>query len=171
MSIHFKLIVPLLDSIITKDDLSEKTGFIGAYSKDINRPYLDNHVFLLYAYNVLTNEAFKTWNKLRSSKNLYSVYKFKVKGVPFIMFAFTIIGKSIKNIMNDSPALSKEERMRIISFWNLQDVDINEYMLNPLYVIYSKFVNNVVPEEDYEPEVETFWNEKSGALQYRSVPL
>lgn len=171
MSLQFKLIIPLLDETITKDDLSDKTGFIGAYSEDINHPYLDNHIFLLYAHNCLTNEAFATWKKLKKSKNLYGTYKFNIDGIPFIMFAFTITNKSIKNVMSDSVSLNDSERMRVIAFWNLQDEDVNKYMLNPLYAMYSKFVNNVIPEMDYEPELETFWDEKSGTLQYRSAPL
>lgn len=166
MSLHFKLIIPLLDNAITKADLSEKAGFVGAYSEDINRPYLDNHIFLLYAYNVLTNEAIETWKKLKEARNLYNVYKFKIKNIPFIMFAFTIINKSIKHIIYDSIALNKNEKMRIISFWNLQDADINRYMLNPKCVMYNKFVNNVIPEQDYEPELEVYWDEKSGVLLY-----
>lgn len=166
MSLHFKLIIPLLDNVITKADLSEKAGFVGAYSEDINRPYLDNHIFLLYAYNVLTNEAIETWKKLKEARNLYNVYKFKIKNIPFIMFAFTIINKSIKYIIYDSIALNENEKMRIISFWNLQDADINRYMLNPKCVMYNKFVNNVIPEQDYEPELEVYWDEKSGVLLY-----
>lgn len=87
------------------------------------------------------------------------------------MFAFTITNKTIKNIMNGAVALSDAEKMRVIAFWNLQDSDINRYMLNPIYVWNSKFVNNVIPEEDYRPDTEIFWDKKSGALQYRSVPL
>ena len=87
------------------------------------------------------------------------------------MFAFTITNKAIKNIMSGAVALSDAEKMRVIAFWNLQDSDINRYMLNPTYAWTSKFVNNVIPEEDYQPDIEIFWDKKSGALQYRSVPL
>jgi len=171
VSLHFKLIIPLLDNSITKNNLSTKAGFVDAFSADINRPYLDNHIFLLYAYNVLTNEAFDTYKKLKSAKGLYGVYKFKIKGIPFIMFAFTITNKTIKNIMSGAVALSDVEKMRVFAFWNLQDSDINRYMLNSTYAWNSKFVNNVIPEEDYQPDTEIFWDKKSGALQYRSVPL
>ena len=171
MSLQLKLIIPLLDESITLEDLSDKAGFVDAYSEDINHPYMDNHIFLVYAANVLTNESFETEQKLKSSKNLYSRYKFTLSGIPFIVFAFTIINKNIKNIMCNSTALTDKERMRVITFWNLTDADVNRYMLNPLYVMYSKFVNNVIPEEDYKPKLEVYWDEKSGTLQYRSAPL
>lgn len=171
MSLQFKLIIPLLDEQITKKDISPTAGFVDAYSEDINRPYLDNHIFLLYASSVLTNESFETEKKLSSSKNLYGKYKIYIGNTYFILFAFTIINKSIKSIMNNACALSDNDKMRIFAFWNLTDADVNRYMLNPLYVMYSKFVNNVIPEEDYKPKFKVYWDKKSGTLQYRSAPL
>lgn len=73
--------------------------------------------------------------------------------------------------MNNACALSDSDKMRIFAFWNLTDADVNRYMLNPLYVMYNKFVNNVIPEEDYKPKLEVYWDKKSGTLQYRSAPL
>lgn len=166
MSLQFKLIIPLLDEQITRKDISPAAGFIDAYSEDINRPYLDNHIFLLYASSVLTNESFETEKKLSSSKNLYGKYKIYIGNTYFILFAFTIINRSIKDIMNNACALSNTDKMRVITFWGLTDADVNRYMLNPLYVMYSKFVNNVIPEEDYKPEFKVYWDKKSGTLQY-----
>ena len=43
-----KLIIPLLDDNIVLEDVSEESGFVNAYTDDINKPFYDNHIFLLY---------------------------------------------------------------------------------------------------------------------------
>lgn len=164
------MIIPLLDDKITLQDISTEAGFIDAYSADINRPYLCDNIFLLYSPKLNTEESIERNERFKSLSSLYNRYEIYINGNYLILYVFTI-NKAIKSIINDSLMLSKKDVMRIIAFWNLTDADINSYMLDPLYVMYNKFVEKVVPEEDYRPEFELQWNEKSGALQYRSAPL
>lgn len=171
MSLHYKLIIPLIDNGIKLSDLSAQSGFVNIFSEDINRPYLDNHIFLLYSSTVLTNEAFEREARFKTLKSYYNMYEVEIGGMAFVLYAFVILNKSIKNIMSGSVTLSIDDKNRINAFWNLSDRDVNTYMLNPLYVMYSKFVNNVVPEEDYRPDNLILENEKRGAFLVRSAPL
>ena len=47
MSNITKTIIPLIDDDLTLEDFSESTGFEAVYYEDINRPYLDNHIFII----------------------------------------------------------------------------------------------------------------------------
>lgn len=171
MSATDKLIIPLLDENITLDDISPEAGFVNIYSEDINRPYLDNHIFLLYDLTNTTTKAYVRNQKLRSSKSLYDVYNINISGNEFILYAFTITSTTIKNIKRNAFIFSDKEKMRIFSFWNFTDSDINAFLLDPLYFMSIGFVSSVVPEEDYKESCELTYDEKSGALQYRNVPL
>ena len=171
MSKTDKLIIPLLDENITLDDISAEAGFIGIYSEDINRPYLDNHIFLLYDLANTTTKAYVRDKKLRSSKYLYGVYNVKIIGNEFVMYVFNIVSNTIKNIKRNAFVFTDKEKMRIFTFWNFTDSDINSFLLNPLYFIGIGFVRAVVPEEDYKPSYELVYDKKSGALHYRNVPL
>ena len=48
-----KLIIPLLDDNIVLEDVSEESGFINAFTDDINKPFYDNHIFFIFSYKVL----------------------------------------------------------------------------------------------------------------------
>ena len=168
MSTTYKFIIPLLNENITLKDISNQAGFVDIYSEDINRPYLDNHIFLMYDMST-TKEAFETNIKLKSMKNLYNVYNIKINNNSYTLYAFTITSKSIKNIKRNAFSFSDKEKMRIFAFWNF--TDINAFMLNPMSLLRICFVSKVVPEEDYIPSCELVYDEESGALQYRNVPL
>ena len=64
------MIIPLIDESFTTDDFSKEAGFIDAFDTDINKPYLDNHIFLMYDPNVKTRilEAVKALFQLESHK-------------------------------------------------------------------------------------------------------
>lgn len=168
MSVTDKLIIPLLDETLTKEDISPEAGFLSIYSDDINRPYLDNHIFLLYDINIDTTISYDRNKKLSESKNLYKKYTVTIKGFPMTLYVFTITSKAIKNIQQNVFNMSDQERMRIFRFWNMTDSDINAFMLNQLYLLNVKFVRKAIPEEDYK-EPYSVW-QKSGALGI-SAPL
>ena len=67
-----KLIIPLLDDNIVLEDVSEESGFVNAFTDDINKPFYDNHIFLLYK-SVDTIESlrrFQKFNKLTTIHNI-----------------------------------------------------------------------------------------------------
>lgn len=169
MSTSLKFIIPLLDNNLTLQDLSLKAGFLGAYTQDINRPYLDNHIFLVYAPICWTKEAENRRDKFETLKTIYRKYYVTIDGQNYLVYAF-VLNRAIKSIMSNCVMLSSKEKFRIISFWNLTDKDINEFMMNPLYLI-GEFKELVLPEEDYKQSCELQYDKKRGALTYVSTPL
>ena len=63
MSLQMKLIIPLLDKSLTKEDISPEAGFVDAYNYDINRPALENCVFLMYDAYTRTPESNRRYGK------------------------------------------------------------------------------------------------------------
>ena len=51
MNFIHKFILPLLSDKLTLDDISIDAGFCGLATKDINRPYLDNHILVYFEYS------------------------------------------------------------------------------------------------------------------------
>lgn len=169
MSTSLKFIIPLLDNNITLQDLNLKAGFLGAYTLDINRPYLDNHIFLVYAPICLTKESEARRDKFETLKTIYKKYYIRIKGQEYLVYVF-VTNKTIKNIMYNRLMLSDKDKFRILSFWSFKDKDINEFLMNPLYQI-GEFKESVIPEEDYRSSYELKYDKKSGALTFVSTPL
>lgn len=170
MSTSFKFIIPLLDKKIKLVDLSPNAGFIDVFSSDKNRPYLDNHIFLLYSTDICTKESEERAERFKKLSNLYQTKYIKIKNKIFLMYVFSIVNPAIKRIKNNILMLSNEDKMRIIAFWELKDGDINRFMMDSIYLI-GNFVERVIPEEDYSPSYECTYDKESGALTYVRTPL
>ena len=95
MNAAYKLIIPLLDKNLTLEDISPEAGFIDVFSEDINKPYLDNHIFLLYDLTNTSAKAYSRNKKLESSKKLYDKYIITISGNEFIVYVF-IASRTIK---------------------------------------------------------------------------
>ena len=168
MSIHNKLILPLISNNITLEDISKETGFAGIYTLDINKPFLTNHVFLLYK-KVATIEARKTREKLENFSNLYNKRTISLNGILYNLYSFTI-NYPIKIIKdNGHMLLGKTEKTQIGKFWKFLDTDVTDYLLGFSY-IGNLFKDTIVPEEDFTPKDFLIYDEKREALAM-SVPL
>lgn len=170
MSTSLKFIIPLLDNNLTLDDISNKAGFIGAFTQDINRPYLDHHIFLVYVVGIATLESKNRFDKFKTLKTISNTKYMNIKGRTYIVYAFPIINKAIDHIIGNSLMLSKDDKMRIICFWQLKDRDINDFMISSFYLI-GEFKEAVLPEEDYSEPYAIAYDKESGALMYVSTPL
>ena len=162
MSIYNKLILPLIDSKLTIEDISPNTGFAGVYTMDINRPSLTNHVFLLYK-KVATIEARNTKEKLSNSPYLYSKRTISLGGVLYNLYCF-ICTKPISLIKdNGHILLGKAEKTQIGKFWQFLDTDVTDYLLG-FSCIDENFKDTVIPEEDFSPKDFITYDEKRGTL-------
>ena len=162
MSLHTKLILPLIDESLTLDDISEKTGFAGIYTLDINRPSLTHHVFLMYKRDP-TDEFLRIREKLPTLKSFYSKKNVKINGTLYVIYTFTI-NLSIKNIRKNALSmLGKTDRTKIGKFWRFTDVDITDFLLGYSY-LGEEFKDSVLPEEDYSPSDFLTYDEKRGTL-------
>ena len=152
MKPYLKMIIPLLGWGLTLEDISIDKGFRGVFSYDINRPSLDNHIFLLYS-NTTTGFSIDRDVRLKSLPTFYSRRRIKIKGIMFLCYTFIIVSNSIRKLKSSSLWLNDYEKMRIFKFWNFTDNEINYYMLHPNDVnSFEQFEQKVIPEWDYVPD-------------------
>lgn len=163
MSLQMKLIIPLLDEKITIDDLTPEAGFFDAYNYDINRPYLDDCIFLMYDDSVRTKESAKRYRKfeeLSTVKNKKFIY---IDGHCYILYAFVIINKDVKNILKGLRHSKNSSYTRFLQFWGATDGVVNRYLLYPS----DSFNHEVhsVPEEDYHHTIDEI---REGGLRIKT---
>lgn len=145
-----KLIIPLLDKKLTREDISPETGFVDAYNCDINRPALDNCIFLMYDASTRTKESNRRYGKfekldtIRSSKIIY------VDKKAYIVYAFVIINTDIKNLLKGLRHSKTSSYTQFVQFWGATDGVVNRYLLiaEPFY-----YGTHSVPEADYQPSL------------------
>jgi hypothetical protein len=156
-----KVIIPLLNLNIKLEDISEDTQFIGAYTSDINRPYLTHHIFLMYKWENPTQSELRTFYKFRDFKNLYSWKIVYINKIPYLLYTFTydnLLDCLIEGILS----MSDNFKRRILEFWSFKDPWIYENIMRD--TIYVNPDNESVPEIDYAPPF-TLRDEKKGGLQ------
>lgn len=152
MSRHFKAIIPLLGDTVKLEDIDTKKGFVGAYSYDINRPSLDQHVFLMYVY-IVTPFFLERDARLKQLPTFRSRRTVHIKDFCLVCYTFGNNIEPIRNIISDSWLLDDKDKLRIFKFWNFLDDDINWYMLHPEEKIFGEtFKQVVVPEWDCPKE-------------------
>lgn len=150
MNFVYKFILPLLSDKLTLDDISIESGFCGMATKDINRPYLDNHIFLIYAMD-MTNKAIAIRKKL-ASLDIHNKIDCRIKGKPYRIFCFPIIGRTIPTLMSNIIGLTANETLQVYKFWKFTDDDINKKMIDITYCP-QLFKESVIPEFDYSPDI------------------
>lgn len=172
MCLQEKMLLALIDDKITKEDISENFGFVGLYIGDINRPFLDNHIFLLYEIGEHLEGAVDVHRKLKQCKNLYNRYSLKINGKYYYSYCFTISNKEIRQIINKKILFNFNDKthLKIYKFWSFDDDDINYYTLHQNDLLQYKEPNfKIIPEEDYRPKVKLVYNEKTHASHFESV--
>ena len=145
-----KLIVPLVDNLITEDDLSDKAGFVDAFTYDKNRPYLDKHTFLMYK-DTGTIESLNTKKKLSELSTFYNKRFIKIKGEHYTVFTFVNLNKDIEQLKKGCLFKDTKSQVRILNFWSTKSDDLaNQVLLSNFRFGYP--INNILPEQDYEPQ-------------------
>lgn len=147
MSNLAKVILPLIDDNISLEDIAEDTGFVGIYTEDINRPYLDDHIFLMYNWNdIMSTKVFYKF------KNMSSFYGYKIiylKGVPYIVYTFT--SNSLINRLKKGVAILRDvNKLRILQFWQFKDAWVALNVARG--TVTDDSPRDILPEEDYIPE-------------------
>lgn len=154
MSTQLKLIIPLLDENITKDDFTKATGFVGGYTYNKNIPSLLSHIFLLYESHNGTYENAKVIEKLSKLKSLYSRKTIRIGGKFYILYTLCLVGPTLKKLLQGIPSFKEEDIKKTLKFWNMEEDDVNRILLgiDPLL----RIDNTSVPEEDYSiPDITT----------------
>ena len=149
MSTQMKLIIPLIDPNITKEDLSEKAGFVDAYLYDINRPSLTDNVFLMYRTDTNDKSAIHREEKFKDSPYVRSKTFIHVNDVCYVIYAFNIITQDVRLLKRGLPVSTIKNNSRILSFWEGKDDAVNKAILwtSEPYSVQTQ----TVPEADYYP--------------------
>lgn len=143
--------VPLLDDNITLDDICPESGYVGAYTEDINRPYLKDKVFLLYDNSVNTEKSLNRYLKFKQLDTLYNTRNILLKNKPYTVYCFSNPEyiKDIRNLSKIGKTATVNAALEISRFW--QSVPLPE-LSNRLFLHYYRLgesIKAVSPEEDY----------------------
>lgn len=159
LSLMHKAIIPLLDKELTKDDLREDIGFVGSYTYDKNRPWLDEHFFLMYDINKNPEENAKREQRFEKHTNIANVCVEQIGGKMYKIYAYwTGINPDIKRLklVREKPSLLSNAS-RIAIFWQGEDRYLSSFLFagDPmgLEVDWPS-----VPEFDHRPNDPLGWN-------------
>lgn len=147
MSTQLKVIIPLLSKCIKSIDLTEKAGFIGAYTYNINRPYLDDHIFLMYDANLVNKYTIDKEIRFSKSSELYGKEYIRSGGNNYTIYTFIIIENDIKQLLKGLRHKKSSSFARICEFWDGKDKQVNKYLCDLLPELSCS--GESVPEEDY----------------------
>lgn len=147
MSNITKVIIPLVDDKLSLEDFSNKEGFEDIYFEDINRPYLDDHIFLMYNWS--DNKSTKIFYKFRNLKSFYGYKIIYINRVPHVVYIFT--SNSLINRLKRGTAILRDiNKLRILQFWQFKDAWVALNVARG--TVTSDPPVGSVPEEDYLPE-------------------
>jgi len=129
------------------------SGFVNAYLEDINRPYLCNHLFLVYESCALTGERIN--DILTDNVYYYSKYYITIDDTHYTIYAFIRpmnYDKIIKTIIDgERYNLDDNTKAKITSYWDLKPNDKNFKKLfnQPTTItLEDKIKDEVITEED-----------------------
>lgn len=170
MRTQMKLIIPFLDEEFSKEDFAPETGFLDAFTTDINRPYLDNCIFLMYDINTMSERRVDTMHKLMNLKSLYKTYLIRHNGAVYRIYAISILNPKVRQFKKGLRFSNYQDAIKCIEFWNFEEGDVNTIAFNPTSVY--NYSTTSVPEEDYIPtEGELRQNKKAGVSIRKPQPL
>ena len=148
MSLHTKLMIPLLDPTFSKEDLSKDAGFVDVFTKNINRPYLDKNIFFLYKANDLTPQSEVVFAKFRKSPSFVGFENIRVDNKPYRLYTFSITGNSLNKLYTKHLKPSSiDDLVTILKYWNVDDKEINNCILGTFPYVDADETS--VPEQDY----------------------
>ena len=145
MSDFMKLVIPLIG--LTKEDISEGSGFCAAFDQDDNKPVNGEFVYLLYDPMVYNS---KTLNKIRNLKTLYSTYEYRIDNKVYTIYKIKANDRRLENLLKGNVNMDDNTIARILQFWGFVDPYVNKVCLN---LGNHTFVNNKtsIPIKDYQP--------------------
>lgn len=164
MSLLYKTIIPLLDSELKKEDLDPKIGFSGMYGRDKNKPWLDNHFFLMYEIGKNPVENYKRECRFEKHTNIHTSFIESINGVYYKIYVYPIINKDIKEILETGEKPRHIESVnRILLFWLGNDAEISNFMLASAPKRASR-IGECVPEYDYVAETPFYMTYEKGEM-------
>lgn len=144
-------IIPLIDDNITLEDISVESGFINAYTEDIDRPYLTDKIFLLYDSSIVTIESTNRFAKFQNLDTLHHSKYIKINKKHCILYCFTIVKykKDIDSLKEIGKVYKPEAALEINRFWHSMTVPnlVNRLFLSTYS--YGEGINATTNPRDY----------------------
>jgi hypothetical protein len=148
MSKATRFVLPLISDKITKDIIKPSTGFVDTYTTDIDRPFLEDCVFLVYK-SVNTLDRINVANLLESLDSFYSKKFLTINDEHYTMYAFKNPKKhkDIFNLKNFGFSWSVESKLRVYHFWKeFDNVELNKSLFGDWRI---DKIENISPARDY----------------------
>ncbi len=140
------------DKGLAKKDIFIK-GFMNIFFTDIERPYLDNHVFILYNTDLVDADYVRLLTKFENATNFYTSYSIKISGVWYKVFCFTAppaYKKEIDLLKKGRLTDIKDPTKGMILQYNFDEIrELSTFMSNNIDELVK-----IIPEQNYIPEME-----------------
>lgn len=149
MSTSLKLLIPIASGNLKLEDIDPKNGFVDAYTRDINKPYLDNHIFLMFKFGTNSHKKWFRHDRMKNDVNRYNTFTYQIKGELYTVYCFCIDNRLMKSMIKEYPQLTKSEKIRIGTFWNGTDENVSNFIFTNVQTKPLKFDYNTIPEQDY----------------------
>lgn len=153
MTLSEKLLIPLLDTELTLDDISTQAGFVDIFNVDLNNPDETGSVYLVYLMSICSKQSHKTKNKLKDMKNLSWWHRASIQNMFFRVYKFPLYNFSLKTISEGINALTDDDKRRINSFWKNTDDEVTDFLLGIKNETDIDVRVNSLPEEDSDKHV------------------
>lgn len=132
-----------------KDVLFNKYGFINAFLEDINKPWLNNHIFILYESSSISSSI---ENDMKKNKYYYDTYQIVIDNHFYDEYVF-IIPPEIKITVDSFKqfsynVLSADKKIKILKFWNCFDFEHIYKLLHNDNEFHALEGIETIPEED-----------------------
>lgn len=116
----------------TKNVFNDEHSFVNAYIEDINRPYIENSIFVLFKHN--SNVYDKVNNEMESNPYYYGKHDVFINNEYYNEYVFTI-PKDKRNTIDCikegfSNTLSQENKEHIINFWEDKSLSYLKDLIN-----------------------------------------
>lgn len=145
-----KFLLPFIlssKSYISKRD----TNFVNAYIGDVNRPWLEDKIFLVYKAPLTLNSVRKG---LEQNKYFYSNYWITINSESYEVYTFNIPFeyKKVINLIKDGyvTSIDVSSKKKILDFWSRNEYSIYSelYKDNLSLLDQQDLYNDLIKEED-----------------------
>lgn len=128
MSQLTKACIALTDGLLY-EDISDESGFKDAALNDADRPYLDNHLFLMYDVTTISDALRK---KLDNLKWVFDQTLRNNNGNTYIVYTISL-NKNQKNLLR-MPYADGSNGAKIVSFYYGRDTKLVNRVMNHEYL-------------------------------------
>ena len=90
MSQFSKIIVPLIEPKFKPIDFTDKTGFIGCYTTDPDKPSSEKEFFVVFNNNIRNEYSEDLSIRLSRSLNIKRTYVKRVDNIPYYEYSFYV---------------------------------------------------------------------------------